>query len=125
MLNALFSIKPKYAERIFSGEKRFEFRTTACKKQIDKIIIYETSPTSKIVGEVSVLEILKDDPQKIWEKTKEYAGIEYDAFLDYFSKREIAYAYVLENPLKYENPKSLKELNISAPPQSFIYIKDN
>lgn len=125
MLNALFSIKPQYAERIFSGKKRFEFRTTVCKKQIDKIIIYETSPTSKIVGEVSVLEILKDTPQKIWEKTKGYAGIEHEAFSDYFSKREIAYAYVLANPIKYENPKSLKELNISAPPQSFIYIKDN
>ena len=65
MLNAIFAIKPKYVEKIFSGEKRFEFRYTVCKQQINKIVIYETSPISKIVGEVSVSKVLKYTPENI------------------------------------------------------------
>ena len=82
MLNAIFAIKPKYVEKIFSGEKRFEFRSTVCKQQINKIVIYETSPISKIVGEVSVSKVLKDTPENIWLKTKDYAGIDYDSFMN-------------------------------------------
>lgn len=123
MLDAIFAIKPKYVEKIFSGEKRFEFRTTVCKQQINKMIIYETSPVSKIMGEVSVSKILKDTPENIWQNTKEYAGIDYDSFMNYFKDRKFAFAYVLENPIKYENPKFLSEYNIKAVPQSFIYLK--
>lgn len=124
MLNALFSIKPEYVMRIFSGEKRFEFRTTVCKKTISKIIIYETSPVSKIVGEVSVLNILKDTPEKIWNLTCKNAGIEKSAFMKYFNNRDFAYAYILSNPIKYDRQISLSELNISSAPQSYLYIAD-
>ena len=110
--------------RIFSGEKKFEFRTTVCKKIISKIIIYETSPGSKIVGEVSVSNILKDTPEKIWNLTCKNAGIEKSAFMKYFSNRDFAYAYVLSNPIKYDRQISLTELNISSAPQSYLYIAD-
>lgn len=120
----VMAIKPSFVRYIFSGEKHYEYRTTVCKKQIDKIIIYETSPTSKIVGEVSVLKILKDTPANLWNQTKNYAGIDYESYFSYFKDREIAYAYVLEDPVKYKNPKSLSEYNITSAPQSFIYLKD-
>lgn len=125
MLNALFSIKPKYVNRIFSGEKKYEFRTTVCKKNISKIIIYETSPISKIVGEVYVSNILKDTPEKIWNKTYKNAGIEKNKFMKYFENHKFAYAYVLENPVKYDRQISLQELNISSAPQSYLYISDD
>ena len=123
MLDAIFAIKPKYVEKIFSGEKRFEFRTAVCKQQIKKMIIYETSPTSKIVGEVHISKILADTPENIWIQTKEYAGIDYDSFMNYFKNRETAFAYVLEKPAKYETSKLLSEYNIKSVPQSFIYLK--
>ena len=122
MLNALFSIKPEYVKRIFSGEKKFEFRTTVCKKTISRIIIYETSPVSKIVGEVSVTNILKDTPEKIWTLTYKNAGIEKNTFMRYFKNRDFAYAYVLNKPIKYDREISLNELNITSAPQSYLYI---
>lgn len=124
MLDAIFSIKPEYVERIFSGEKKYEFRTSVCKKDISKIIIYETFPVSKVVGEVSVLKILKDTPENIWTLTNRNAGIVNKAFMKYFGNHEFAYAYVLENPIKYDRQISLKELNILAAPQSYLYISD-
>lgn len=125
MLNALFSIKPEYVNLIFSGEKKYEFRTAVCKKNISKIIIYETSPVSKIVGEVYVSNILKDTPEKIWNKTYKNAGIEKNKFMKYFKNHEFAYAYVLENPVKYDRQISLQELNISSAPQSYLYLSDD
>ena len=125
MLNALFSIKPEYVERIFSGEKKYEYRTTVCKKNISKIIIYETSPVSKIVGEVSVLNILKDSPEKIWNLTFKNAGIEKPKFMKYFKNHEFAYAYALSNPIKYGRPIPLSDMNISSAPQSYLYIADD
>lgn len=124
MLNALFSIKPQYVERIFSGEKKYEFRTTVCKKIINKIIIYETSPISKIVGEVSVKKIIKDTPENIWKKTHSHAGIECAAFFKYFRNHDFAYAYELEQPIRYKEHLVLSELNISHAPQSYIYLSD-
>ena len=109
MPRALFFIKPEYVERIFSKEKRFEFRTIACKKQISKIIIYETSPVSKIVGEVSVLKILKDSPEKLWEQTKEFAGTDFESYSKYFFNRKF---------------KLLKDYNIFVAPQSFMYLEE-
>ena len=123
MLDVLFAIKPKYVKKILSGEKRFEFRTKVCNKSFHKMIIYETSPTSKVVGEVFVSKILKDTPINIWHQTKDYAGIDYDSFMNYFNNRNFAIAYVLENPSRYAVPKSLADYNIRSVPQSFIYIK--
>lgn len=125
LLNAIFSIKPKYAEKIFSGEKKFEFRTKICKHAIDKIIIYETSPVCMVVGEVCVTGIIKDSPSKLWNETKQFAGIEYNSFMEYFKNKKTAFAYVLSTPIKYEKHYKLSEFNIYTAPQSYIYLKNN
>ena len=114
MLNAIFAIKPKYVEKIFSGEKRFEFRSTVCKQQINKMVIYETSPVSKIVGEVSVSKVLKDTPENIWLKTKEYAGIDYDSFMNYFRDRKFAFAYV-EVIVNGQLPEIIENIIVDEP----------
>lgn len=125
MHDVIFAIKPKYVEKIFSCEKRFEYRTSICKQKIKKMIIYETSPVSKVVGEVLVQEVLKDTPKNIWNKTKEFAGIDEKSFFEYFKNREYAYAYVLKSPTKFQFPRQLEEFGITAAPQSFVYVKDN
>ena len=122
MLSALFSINPQYAEQIFDGKKLFEFRKQKCKRTINKMVIYETSPISKIIGEVDVLDILEDTPENIWNITSKNSGISLDFFNSYFKNRKVAYAYVLSNPVIYKKPICLKELNIKAAPQSYIYI---
>ena len=72
---ALFSICPEYVEKIFNGTKKFEYRKQPNRIPISKILIYETAPIMKIVGEAEVEKVLVDTPEVIWEKTKEYPGI--------------------------------------------------
>ena len=38
MSKILMSIKPEYVDKIFSGEKKYEYRKRLCKKKIDTII---------------------------------------------------------------------------------------
>ena len=63
------SIKREYVEKILSGEKCFEYRKVAPKLNVDKIIIYSTSPIKKVVGEVVVKNILIEDKEELWNKT--------------------------------------------------------
>ena len=119
---ALFSIRPEYVEQIFNGTKRFEYRKQPNRTPINKILIYETSPIMKIVGEAEVEEVLVDTPEVIWEKTKEYSGINKKFYDQYFRKRDTAVAYQLKNVIKYETPKELSNFGIKRAPQSFCYL---
>ncbi len=66
MSTIILSINPEFVQKIFSGEKKFEFRTLLPKKSIKKVIIYATYPISKVVGEFDVAKVLEMEPQKLW-----------------------------------------------------------
>ena len=123
MYNMLISIKPEYVKNIFNGSKKYEYRKIRCKQDIDKIIIYSTYPIMKVVGEAKVEKILEDSPDRIWEKTKKYSGIDLNFYQKYFKGRSKAIAYKLTNIKKYDSPKELSSYGIKAAPQSFVYIQ--
>ena len=48
--NVLLSIKPEFAEKIFQGVKRYEFRKALFKnREVEKIIVYASAPVSKVI----------------------------------------------------------------------------
>ena len=118
----LLSIKPEYVHRILDGSKKYEFRRSVAKRKVDRILIYSTAPEMKVVAMVEVLDILKDSPKKLWEKTQAYAGISRPKFMDYYADRSVAYAYQLGELQKFDTPKTLAEYGVTAAPQSFVYI---
>ncbi len=120
---AIFSIKPVYAAKILSGDKKVEYRKCKCNRNIKKILIYATAPIKMVIGEVSVNGILSDDPNKVWDLTHDDGGILKLEFDIYFLHKNVAFAYRLVDPIKYEKPHSLSEYGIERPPQSFCYIK--
>jgi len=122
METILLSIKPEYVELILAGTKQFEFRKRLASKPVEKIIIYETEPTMRIVGEAIVIETISESPDSLWERTKELGGISPSKYQDYFMGCDVANAYRLGKVTKYNNPKKLADFNIQHPPQSFIYI---
>ena len=123
MTTVLLPIKPKYVSLIMSGEKRYEFRKVKPKREgINKMIIYATSPIMKVVGEVEVLDILYDEKELVFSKTKDNPELDKDAFFRYFKNSKDACAYKIGNVTKYDHYKDLKDLNINYVPQSFIYL---
>ena len=124
-MNVLLSIRPKYIEEIIKGNKRYEFRKSIFKKDVDKVWIYATSPTKKIVGTFVIGEITKDTPDNLWNKFNGLSGLTEQEFFDYFSGINVGFAIEL---------KYLKLFKVSIdpkvvfpdfiPPQSFYYFDD-
>lgn len=124
MCSILLSINPSHVENILNGTKLYEFRKKACKRHVDKILIYSTTPIMKVVGEAEVEDVLVDNPETIWKKTKTKSGIDKKFFDQYYANREQAVAYKLKNVIRYGEPKELKEYGVISAPQSFQYIEE-
>ena len=124
MCKILLSINPQHVENIFNGTKKYEYRKTKCKNKVNKIVIYSTSPVMRVVGEADVEEVLEDSPNNIWERTKEYSGVEYKFFDKYFEGKERAIAYKLSNIKRYRKTKPLEFYGIDFAPQSFVYLEE-
>jgi predicted transcriptional regulator len=123
-MKVLLSIKPDFANKIFSGEKKFEFRKVLFKnKEVRKVVVYATMPVGKIIGEFTIKDIHIDSPDSIWEKTSEFSGIEESFFNEYFQGRTKAVAIEVANPVLFKRPINPKEKfeNFTAP-QSFRYL---
>lgn len=122
MCQMLLSINPEHVENILLGVKRFEFRKVRCKSEVDKIIIYATSPVMQVVAEAEVAGIIEDDVQAVWNLTSEFAGISYDFYERYYEGKEKAIAYKLGKVKKYSKPKLLSDYGLTFAPQSFVYV---
>lgn len=123
MKKIIISINPEHVCNIINGTKKYEYRTKAAKKDVNKLIIYETMPIKKIVAEAEIVEVLALEPSTLWEETKEYSGITKKFFDEYFKNRKIAYAYKLGKIKVYTKPKTLMEFGLKVAPQSFAYAK--
>ena len=118
----LISIKPEYSQAILAGMKKVEYRKRGFSRPVKKMIIYETSPTKKVVGEVLVLDILQDSVDRIWEMTCDVGGVSETDFYRYYNKRKIAYAIQLGEIRIYGKPLNLEDFGVSRAPQSFCYL---
>lgn len=121
-MKVLLSIKPEFADKIFSGKKLYEYRKTIFKQKVTTIVVYSSSPVQKVIGEFSIEKIYHAEIDELWTKTKDYSGISEDFYHQYFSKKEKGYAIEISGATLYENPLDLKENYGILPPQSFAYI---
>ncbi|PAF52894.1 hypothetical protein BKH42_08960 [Helicobacter sp. 13S00482-2] len=121
-MKALLSIKPEFAEAIFTGKKKFEYRKVNFKKDIKTIQVYVTKPVGKIIGEFEIKRIIKDEPHSLWNKTYKYSGINEDFYVAYFEDKKIAYAIEIENVRRYDKPLNPYLNKDFRAPQSFKYI---
>lgn len=123
-MKVVLSIKPEFANKIFDGSKKFEFRKAIFKNcDVKSVIVYASSPVQKVIGEFEIGKIFNDNLENLWDLTKEYAGITEDYFYEYFSEREKGFAIQIKHMEKYENPKCLKTDFNLHPPQSFAYVR--
>jgi predicted transcriptional regulator len=125
-MKVILSIKPEFAEKIFNGSKKYEFRRSIFKDPtVKKIIVYASAPISKIVGEFEIDKILKSELNTLWSKTKEYSGISEEYYLKYFEGKKEGYALKIKRSHKYVDNLSIKDDFGLFPPQSFAYLKES
>ncbi|MBM3882451.1 MAG: hypothetical protein FJ387_22460 [Verrucomicrobia bacterium] len=120
----LLSIRPEFAELIFKGLKKYEFRRVVFRSEcVSRIVVYASRPVQRVIGEFEVAGILALGKSELWERTKRHAGIPEHSFYSYFDGREMAYAIRVRKPRLYETPLKLDNaFGVNRPPQSFRYI---
>lgn len=125
-MNVLLSIKPEYAEKILTGEKRYEFRKTPFSQADtgDRVVLYASSPDQQLVGQFTIGQVIEGSPRELWSRFQDYSGIkDSQRFFDYFDGNEIGYAVTVSEPRRYEAPiDPYKQLDEFHPPVSFKYV---
>jgi len=122
-MKVLLSIKPEFALKIFDGSKRYEYRRAIFKNQeVSRVIVYASDPIKQIIGEFEIEDILHEEPQSLWVKTKHHAGISEKRFFDYFTNKSKGYAIKVKATRVYDDPLPLSSFMISSPPQSYMYL---
>lgn len=136
-MNIILSIKPKYAELIYSGKKTIEWRHTYPEKFFklrDRVYIYETAPVRRVTGYFRVNPII--DPiilekesfkfiSPYMEKQIENWGQVSIDELKKYAERSIVYGWHIIKAERYVVKVHLNWFNLKRPPQSWQYLNTN
>ncbi len=124
-MKVLLSIKPEYANKIFAGTKKYEFRRSIFKNpNIKTIVVYSSSPVQKVIGEFEIETILRKDIDQLWNLTEKESGINKDFFFEYYKGKDSGFAIKIKKTTRYDIPLDLKRDFKLTPPQSFVYIQN-
>jgi predicted transcriptional regulator len=123
----LLSIRPKYAEQIFAGEKTVELRRVRPKVSSgDTVLVYVSSPTKALIGAFEVDKVLELSPGNLWSKVHDIAGITEEEFSNYYDGSERAFGIFIKKSWHFKAPLALESLKMRwknfHPPQSYRYI---
>lgn len=126
-MTKLFSIKQKYSEKIFNKQKLVEFRRQNVNVyKNETCLIYTSSPIQKITGYFIVKGKIRTNIGKLWEITKEYAGISFREFKEYFDGCKMGTAIIFKFVRQFKEALSLDKIRerIKAfrPPQSYYNL---
>jgi predicted transcriptional regulator len=117
--DVLMSIRPVYADAILDGSKTVELRRRRPSfTRGSRVLVYSSSPSQQLKGTFDVGLIHGDEPDVLWEKIGEQAGIDRAGFDAYFEGCAMAYA------IEVENPRRIKPRRLAIrPPQSYLFLR--
>lgn len=124
---ALISIHPEYAEKIFAGEKKFEFRRRWTNRSVGTLFIYATAPVQRIVGFAKIARVTQGTPTQLWRLTQQVnGGISKSKLFAYFgsSKTGVAIELSKVTPMPSGIDPRLCLGRGFRPPQSFRYLSE-
>ena len=120
----LLSIRSEYAEAIYLGLKRFEFRKNRVSIQTgDTAIIYETRPTSLLTGQFSIGKVFYGTTDKLIKLEAKMTARQFAR--KYLTDVEFASALEILRPIRWENGIRLGDkFPRVRPPQSYLFVRE-
>lgn len=121
----LLSIHPKWAEKIFSKEKRVEWRKT--RPRIDgnaRVYMYETTPVKKVTGYFTIKNIYGVDANKSVFFDYEKGCVPIEDLKNYQGQSMCVFAWEVKpgSVVKFDQPKTLADFGLKRAPQSWLYV---
>ncbi|MHC4533896.1 MAG: ASCH domain-containing protein [Planctomycetota bacterium] len=127
----VISIRPKYARKILSGNKKVEVRRVFSKKwKSSKVTIYASGPERSLAGEALIKDVIFDKPENVWERFSDQIGCAKEEFDKYTASKNKVYAIVLDNAVPYRKSISIGEISSLLkenlrPPQNYYNLNNN
>lgn len=117
------AIQPRYAHAILAGTKRIEFRKRRLASDVHTVLIYESAPTQRIVGQFSLARTILATPQSLWRGFGSVGSIGRAEYLNYYGDRDQAIGLVIDRVERFTHPVALADLSLRpSVPQSFMYL---
>jgi predicted transcriptional regulator len=126
MSNLLLSVRPKYAEKILSGEKTVELRRRFPELTEEATaLLYSSTPVQAVVGYTRIKDVIKISISQLWKIYGQDACVSKSDFYNYFSDLDFGFALILgvTKPFKSQlSSKVLRKKYGIVPPQSYRYL---
>lgn len=107
----LVSVRPRYAEKIYSGEKRVELRKVRPPVSAGSLVLlYESAPIKALTGLFVVGGLESEAPPQVWAKYSGCAGVTREEFFSYFGQRSVGHAISIEAVRPFAHPIPLRFL---------------
>ena len=90
MRDIVASIHPRHAQAILNGTKTIELRRKLPKQSVGLMYIYETAPTSMVIGAVQVMAVDGRQKGEMWAVHGPWSGVTETEFYDYFDGAALA-----------------------------------
>lgn len=121
----VMSIRPIYSHAILDGRKQYEIRRGRVRMDRDDVmIIYETAPTSALVGACTVADVLLGSPDVVRRRTAERDALASSEYLAYVDGAETVSAIRVGRIVAFDRPVPLADLRGSCdfhPPRSYVF----
>ena len=123
----LLSLRPQFAEKVFTGSKKVELRRIRPKIEMDDwVLVYVSTPVKALVGAFQVVRVIEDDPSYLWKRVRHKAGITREEFDNYYSGAMRGVGIFLNKTRRLPHPVKLPDLreiwSDFHPPQSYRYL---
>ena len=125
MTSVLLSVKPRFAEKILSGEKTCEFRRGQFPLDIQEVFVYSSSPEKRVVAMFRVKNVHTMKPREAWEKYNGRGGIDRNSFFSYYRTSDEAVCIEIGAVFEFKpriDPRRLYRGFVA--PQSFAYVSE-
>jgi predicted transcriptional regulator len=128
MRTLLLSVRPEFAEGLINGTKTAEVRRRFSLDVVGSTaIIYASTPTRAVIGEIRIGEAVEVQREKLWEKYGQRLKIAEVDLEDYLDETETPVILEATEPERWGRPVTLAELRESTgvePPQSYRFLTD-
>lgn len=137
----LLSIHPKWAQKIYSGEKTVEWRKTYPKiiSEDTKVYLYETAPIKKVTGYIFLkfnsfesanypftrINFYDSDSKYLMIDNLERMGCVPIEHLKKYLNTSNGYGWRIAESKKFMEPKTLADFGLKRAPQSWQYVEVN
>ena len=100
--------------------KKVEFRKRNVPLTTKRVFVYETAPSSSVIGFFDVENVDERSPKTLWRQHRAIGGIDRKRYFDYYSDCPTGRALLIAKAVRFRTPQKLPE-HMSLP-QSFVYL---